>query len=416
MAKPRRRRGKGVKGPKKQPNPKSDAQTPASDGSSPADTSTEAPDDNDDVDDGMTDANEPELPSMPRQMRARSLDPGMAARASKAALAERQVQSSPTRGAEHGMDHPDTDLTPKPVRRQLFPSPNKTQSAPASTHGTAKLQAGGLQPSWVRRSPRLTRTKDVFQVPGLAGAIALTIDGKENLMPEIAVADTTMSMDEFFDMSMAEEMPPPATPQRPSERLQSKTPQRAFGIQISGNASRSPQLHTPKTKQPVNGLERAFLGTVAKNPEDLTPLSRGIHDAVHGDMFHHQMATLTPNRLRKTPKKSSGEKMLMFDFPDLPSLKNSSPSNSDDDLLFSVPFSELPTDILQTDASLFSTDGAMPSSPPPRYSAMDFDAQPFEDWGQLQEEHGVKSSYMDFDHNGSDDITATPRRSPRNRD
>jgi hypothetical protein len=418
----RKRGGKGAAKPPKKlngpPNPRSDAPTPASDDSSPADTSTEAPDgyDQDDdlqgLDDEMTDNNEPQLPPMPRQMRANSLGPNAQGlrRAQTAQLSQRQVQSSPTKGTEHDLDHTEADLTPKPLRRQLFPSPNKPLSAPGSTHGSVQAQRLELLPSFVRRSPRLTKTKDVFQVPGIAGAVALTADGKENVLPE-AFVDHAMSLDDLFDMVEDEPILPPSTPQRRSERLTSKTPQRSFGNELSSNALRSPGLRTPKAKQAQHPVATALLGSVVKDVADMTPFTRNVHEALHGQYI---LETLTPQRLKKTNKRVSPPKNVAFEFPDLPSLQGSSPSNNDN--FFNVNFSELPTDI-QTDLSMFSTDAPMPSSPPTFFQFINSDGEndhTIDDWGQVQDQHGVKSAY---NGHGDNDIGSgqTPRRSPRNK-
>lgn len=409
------------------PTAKSDAPTPASDESSPADTSTEAPDgeDNDEdmqgMDNSQADSNEPQLPPMPRHMRASSVGPGTRAVNNRAALSQRQIQSSPTKGAEHTDDQAEADLTPKPLRRQLFPSPNKSLGAPFSAHGSSEKLKAGLMA--VRRSPRITKTKDVFQVPGIAGAVALTVDGKENIMPDAALIEDSVFA-EFFNSDMhdpepePEAMPPPSTPHRRSERLMSKTPQRSFGDQLSDNVRRSPHDRTPLPKQTADAITRALLGSVAKNPEDMTPMTREVHNAIYGN---HPIETLTPNRLRRPPPRSPN-KNVTFDFPDvpaLPSLSGSSPSVRNDDPHFSVDFSELPTDILQTDMTMpFSTDAPMPSSPPGGFDSMDFSIHhdsTFDDWGQLHEEHGGKTTYPDPTDMGNN-VPMTPRRSARKRE
>lgn len=410
----RRRNAKGSKATKKpdQPNPRSDAPTPASDDSSPADT--DAPDyDNDEYmqdsnggDDETTDNNEPQLPFISREMRASSADPPAQGlrRATKAAQQQRRVQSSPTRGGNSEADPIEVDLTPKPLRRQLFPSPDKVPGAPGSGSGPSPPKSGGLLPSFVRRSPRLTKTKDVFQIPGVAGVVALTADGKENVLPELDMEHSFMSIDDLFNYDGTEQMLPPTTPMRRSERLLSRTPQRGFGAEVSSNVQRSPTFRTPKLKQAQHPITAALLGTAVKDMTNLTPFTRSIQEALNGP--------LTPAK-DKSSRRSTPRKTVGFDFPDLPSLKGSSPSSND--AIFNINFSELPTDI-QTDMSMFSTDAAMPSSPPNFMHFIDSDGhgdQGIDDWNNGGVEHSEKSAYPDPSEMGLAP-TGTPRRSPRN--
>lgn len=394
-----------------QPNARSDAPTPASDDSSPADT--DAPDyDNDedmqDVnggDDEATDNSEPQLPSMHREMRASSADPPAQGlrRATKAAQQQRRVQSSPTRGGNSEADPVDMDLTPRPLRRQLFPSPDKIPSAPGSGSGPSPPKSGPLLPSFVRRSPRLTKTKDVFQISGVAGAVALTADGKENVLPELEVEHSLMSIDDLFNYDGNEPMLPPSTPMRRSERLLSKTPQRGFGADMSSNIQRSPTFRTPKSKQAQHPIMAALLGTAVKDMINLTPFTRSIQEALNGP--------LTPKD--KSSRRSTPRKTVGFDFPDLPSLKGSSPSSND--ALFNINFSELPTDI-QTDMSMFSTDAVMPSSPPNFFHFINPDShsdQGLDEWQNTAVQQSETSTYPDPSEMGLAP-TGTPRRSPRN--
>jgi hypothetical protein len=275
----------------------------------------------------------------------------------------------------------------------------------------------------VRRSPRINKTKDVFQVPGIAGAVALTIDGKENFTPDSFMVDSFGSFEDFFDMDMSQPvnepsdalMLPPSTPHRRSERLHSKTPQRAFGDSVSPNAQRTPRK-TPKAKQAENDVIRSLFGSVANKLDNMTPISRSLHEAINAGNWNEE--TLTPNKLRKQPMRNSPNKNVTFDFPDLPSLQGSSPSTRNDDPQFSVNFSELPTDILQTDVTAFSTDAPMPSSPPAGFDTLDFGIHHdsgLDDWTQLQEDHGVKPTYPDPADLGAN-VPLTPRRSGRHRD
>ena len=405
----KRRRGKKAAKKPTQPNPRSDAPTPASEDSSPADTDAHDYENDEDMQDSnggeeeAVDNNEPRLPSMPRDMRASSADPPAQGlrRATKAVQQQRLVQSSPTRGGNSEADPIDADLTPKPLRRQLFPSPDKIPSAPGSGQGNGLPRGGGLLPSFVRRSPRLTRTKDVFQIPGVAGAVAVTADGKENLVPELNIEHSSMSIDDLFDDGGIEAMLPPSTPNRRSERLLSKTPQRGFGADVSSNVQRTPTFRTPKPKQAQHLIAAALLGTVVKDAAEMTPYTLSIQEALNGLSTPAQDGASR----RSTPRKN-----VVFEFPDLPSLKGSSPSSNDP---FSINFSELPTDI-QTDLTMFSTDAAMPSSPPGFFHFInaDGDEGANDGWGQT-EEPSKPSAYPDPTDMGIAP-TGTPRRSPRN--
>lgn len=383
----RKRGGKGTKPPpKKAVNPKSDAPTPASDDSSPADTATEAPDGNDNDqdydgntgDDDNTDGNEPQLPAMPREMRANSAEPtarGLRRAHHKHSQPERRVQSSPgqTRGSE--AEPVEIDLTPKPVRRQLFPSANSQVRSHSIVVQHATI-AGPQLPSFVRRSPRLNKTKDVFQIPGIAGAVAITADGKENM-----IADDMLLSDEMQELfrlpsDMPDDMQPPSTPtpKRRSDRLSAKTPQRQFGLDISPNARRSPSIRTPKLKQ--HPIAHALLGTIKKNVTDMTPFTRSIQEMLEGK--YDETFQLAPNS-KKSSKKSTPNKNVDFDFPDLPSLKDSSPMAGDQ--MFAFNLSELTTEQLQTDIdNIFSTDAPVPSSPPGFYNFVNADVHLLDDW------------------------------------
>ena len=328
------------------------------------------------------DANEPELPPMQRELRASSAEPIVRGlrrvhQVHHQIQPQRQVQSSPgqTRGSE--AEPVEIDLTPNPVRRQLFPSPDNPQirSDPQVLQST---QSTSHVPAFVRRSPRLTKTRDVFQIAGIAGAVAITADGKENMM----IDDGVLMDDEMralFTLPLDSEMPPPPmtpTPQRRSDRLSAKTPQRQFGIELSPNAQRSPTFKTPKQKQHQHPVAHALLGTFKKDIAEMTPFTRSIQEALHGRLDDSLFKT--PGS-RKGSKKPTPDKNANFDFPDLPSLKDSSPMTGDP--MFAFNLSELTTDQLQTEMNdIFSTDAPMPSSPPGFYGFVDEDGQASNDW------------------------------------
>ena len=386
-----------------------------SDESSPADTAPDADGDDNVAEEDTSDSSEPQLPKMPQNMRASSAEPvshGLAHVDAKRPL-PRQVHSSPGHGHGSEAQPVELDLTPKPLRRQLFPTPekNQTRSDPTGSTVFANMITHKL-PAFVRRSPRINKSKDVFQVPGIAGAIAIMADGKENIVPGIAVDET---YDDLFD-GPPEDMPmPPSTPKRRSERIIAKTPQRQFGAVISPNVQQSPAFRTPRLKSAIHPGLAALIGTAKKNgQEDMTPMTRAIQDAWDGNGHTaFDMSFLSPDLQRKTPKRNTPNKHVNFDFPDLPSLNNSSPMTSGQ--IFNMDFSELPTEHLHTDMpDFFNTDITMPSSPP-RWDDLFNDEGHVETTGEwlMSENPGSASRKKKETDPAIDPRLQTPRRSPR---
>ncbi|RMD45117.1 hypothetical protein DV735_g62, partial [Chaetothyriales sp. CBS 134920] len=369
----RRRRGGAKARPVQQKfptNPRSDAPTPMSDESSPAETAADDIDDDNTGEDETSDSNEPQLPMMPQNMRSNLRSSSAAPAIQTRRPFPRQVNSSPARGHGSEADPVEIDLTPKPLRRQLFPSPNKPQTQSDPSQNSTAVHMVTKLPAFVRRSPRLHKTKDVFQIPGVAGAVAITADGKENVIPEVAVED----MDDALLNETVDDGPqPPTTPARRSERILAKTPQRPFGADMSPNVQRTSPFRTPGGRNVSHPALAALIGTAKKNGKDLTPLTKAIQDA-----WDHGGDSLDMDFLnaiaQQTPKKAVPNKTASFDFPDLPSLKGSSPMTSGGQM-FDMALSELPTDQLQTDLpDMFSTDvAAMPSSPPGFYNFLNCD-------------------------------------------
>ena len=341
-------------------------------------------------------SNEPQLPAMPQNMRARSAEPvarGLAKARPNHLPATRQVQSSPGRPRGSEAEPIDIDLTPQPIRRQLFPSPNKShiqiRSDPSGI--TAALKASTVLPNFVRRSPRINKTKNVFQIPGLQGAIALTADGKENMMPEVAVDP---SLDDLFHENIDDYALPPSTPTptRRSERLILKTPQRQFGLDTSPNVQRTPAFRTPKPKTAPHPAAVALLGTVKAGQDlsEMTPFTRMMTETL---TTAYDLEFLGSPELRDWPRKPSPMKNNEFDFPDLPSLNNSSPMHGAP--MFNMNFSELSTDVLHTDHhDPFSTDAPVPSSPPEFMNFINHDGDLDEDghWDGLASEAQANES------------------------
>lgn len=416
---------------------KSDAVSPESDDSSPADTAAEGGDLDDNADgttvngDEGNDDNEPELPPMPRDFRGGSAEP--TSRGLKfhslhhTRHGERQVQSSPARPGNTRNTAVEIDLTPKPIRRQLFPSPqslkNKLDAAAATTFSREVIEL----PTFVRRSPRLNKIRDVFAGP-LETAALVTVDGaeKENLAPVSLLHD---DLDGLFNGDLDDMMPPPSTPtpKRRSERLlfktPGKTPSRDFGDKMSPNVQRTPGAsRTPRdtqsfTKKLLDDIEKA------PNPAEMTPISRLIHDSWEGNRGESLRYSQTPQpgsgRSRRTPAKSTNQDSAdFFDFPDLPSLKGSSPMRAG--LMNALEFSEMTTDHLTTDYNdVFNTDMQMPSSPPQGY----FDYLDGKNdlngsmWAEIEMQDNNHSVYPPVlggsDVHHVDASHGTPRRSPR---
>jgi hypothetical protein len=308
---------------------------------------------------------EPELPPMPRTIRANSAEP--LAKGLRSAFSgynknqnlRRGVQSSPIRiqGSE---DEPiEVDLTPQPLRRQLFPSPDKLDVIAGVSGGGGNTIVATAMPSFVRRSPRFQKTKNMllaFDDPDGAD--------KENIPGTCFSND---GLDDLFDADGVEhELPPPTTPTptRRSERILFKTPGRTPG--------RTPGAELSPNIQRRHPALAALLGT-SKKLSELTPFSRQIAQAMTTETeAHAKSSPMQPpaGRLHRTPKKTTPKHNEAFDFPDLPSLNGNSPISTDPMLQFN--FSELPTDQLHSDLNdVLDTDMTFPSSPPPSFFQYD---------------------------------------------
>ena len=410
-------------------NLKSDAQTPASDDSSPADTSNEAPDTEENENDSsnneefMADDSEPQLPQLPRSYRASSADPGprgLQAR-TRHRPAERQVQSSPGRATGAENMPIEVGLTPKPLRRQLFPSPEKGQVRSDPSPAVASSKASIHLPAFVRRSPRLNKTKDVFSRPGMA--VEITVDGKENAAP---AAPATPALDDGLDHLFEEgpvdvELPPMTpTPKRRSERIllktPSKTPSRQFGSDLPLNADLHPSFRTPKAKVTNHHLMTALLGSVSKDVGLMTPFTRSIHDAMTSDApMAMNLLEEEQAHVRCATRKNTPNKAINFDFPDLPSLKNSSPLSSDQLINFNL--SEMTTDQLNSEFNdPFNTNSTLPSSPPAGlFTFLDTENGDMSAmWDEMIDTTGGdQAAYPDPTATGIKANSGQPRRSPR---
>ena len=355
---------------------KSDSQTAASDASSPSDTATDAAHPQEGDHDGEEDTagetvdagdayTEPELPPVPKSVHPIVADSTINTAASGPNSVvpvnhpQRSSVSSPARTHDSEAEPIEIDPTPQPLQRQLFSSPRKIlsrESDAASRSGTTSRPLSDL-PNFVRRSPRINKTRDAMDCPKTPGKAP----EKENRIP---VRSGESGLDDVFNDGNDDIQPQPTTPTptRRSGRIllktPSKTPSRRPGSSYSPNTRRShPASQEGTDRHPAAA---ALLGS-NKNVAEMTPFTRQIHqllsDAPHQQSQSSPSAPPSNYRRRIADENSSGDQM---DYPDLPSLKNSSPLSHS---YAHINFSELTTDRLQTDFNHF-TDLHMPSSPP----------------------------------------------------
>lgn len=385
------------------------------------------------VNDEPTDDNEPQLPPMPASFRAGSAEPVSRIFRSLGSRPNlRQVQSSPTRDHQH-KSSVEIDITPKPLRRQLFPSPGSAKTQINLTASTTTSERRTLLPSFVRRSPRLNKTRDALAGPLEATAIvSVDGEGKENIAPLPALDD---GLGDYFNMHDDDFLMPPTTPtpKRRSERILLKTPGKTPSHESSMSMSPSARkdfMKTPKNK--THTAASLLINTIQRNldPSEMTPFTRSIHDALNqpGSLGFHSTALEFPQtpqagssaRSKRTYGKNTprSNNQDLFNFPDLPSLNGSSPSAGAN---FGVNFSELTTDQINNPFNdAFSTDMAMPSSPPPGF--FDFlDVKPNDMeglWNEMDQQKNSQHTFSEIDDDGvvvavpKDSITQQ-RRSPK---
>jgi hypothetical protein len=203
------------------------------------------------------------------------------------------------------------------------------------------------------------------------------------------------------------------TPTRRSDRLLFKTPSKT-PTRVPG-ATLSPNVHNSLPKSVRHPAAAALLGT-SKKVEDMTPFSKQIHQIL-SDTATHQLRSSPPGPTvvpRRTPKKASPRNAVDFDFPDLPSLKNSSPMSANQHINFN--FSELTTEQLHMDGP--SSDRPMPSSPPQAFFGF---VDTHDDgmnclWSEI--DFGNGNAFLYPDSMPSPKVTGVStgvRRSPRNK-
>ena len=337
---------------------KSDAPDQGSEGSSPADGATEADMENEDdrqrPDTGVVDAEVPRVHQLATSAESMMTNGNPASVHHLPAGREtRTSQSSPV-GNEglHSHGQPvKMDLTPKPLRRQLFPSPiNRTPTkSQASPSGKDTItQPLSELPNFCRRSPRLNKSTDVL------GNNPRTPE-KEN-----RVSGSTQD-DDLNDLFNDEEdsflLPPQTpTPTRRSGRLKtpSKTPSgrnpRTPGAHTSPNAHRaSHEVKTPK-KDFIMGSNRTL--------EEMTPFTRMIHFEL---IKEHPAKTKTTDEPATRAPENPPAQHSDLEFPDLPDLEGVSPSSRPFDSMHDLDLSSFNTDF----PDIFQTNIQGSGSSPP---------------------------------------------------
>lgn len=312
---------------------KSDAPDPGSEGSSPADGATEAEVEvEDDRQRPTTEVVEPDLPAM--QGRAPSAQPTMSGRdpvsahRPSAGPETRAFQSSPGHSAESQNHLAEVNLTPKPLRRQLFPSPiHKTPATPkgASTQDKIAKPLSEL-PNFCRRSPRLTKSSDVLNTH-------LTTPERTNDENRASWSVRNDGLDDLFnDDEDGFQLPPQTpTPNRRSDRLLLKTPSRV----PSGR-----NVKTPDSRTSSSNAHRA-LQQAAKTPkgdlimgsnrsvEEMTPCTRVIHEHLVAEAAAKKSAAAAAAAAEeesstKTPRYPATQQSDL-NFPDLACMDDMSP-------------------------------------------------------------------------------------------
>ena len=238
--------------------------------------------------------------------------------ASAAAALHRAIQSSPARliGTQHA-PIAIGDLTPKPIRRLLFPSPSQSDSAKLDQAFSSPIAIKG-QAS--QGSPPQTSTfADVEQAD------------KENCPP---IEDENEGLDNLFEEEpQSITRPTTPTPASKSQDPTFKTPK----------ASITPHRVPPKTGDFFSSTAKALLHHPS-TPKRTSSTSVG-----------QPLGEVTPftAHLNQLFSEANDSPSANFDFPSLPSLHNT-PGRADNGYDFSHFDSE----------EFLSTDVPMPSSPP----------------------------------------------------
>ncbi len=341
---------------------KSDAQEQGSEGSSPVDGITEAElkieDDRQRPNGGMT---EPELPPMHR--RATSAEPTTTATNAAhaqhppAGMETRATRSSPVHH-EGSHSHPlQVDPTPKPLRRQLFPSPtNKTHvKSPATSVKDNSSKPLSELPNFCRRSPRLNKSMDVLNPHPRTPEQ----DQKENQVSGWADDDDLNNL--FNDDEDGFQLPPQTpTPTRRSDRLLLKTPNKT----PSHTQLRTPGAHLSPTayraSQNVKTPRKDFIMGSNRTVEEMTPFTRMIHEElIKENAETKRFAEESQTRNSENPPAQQSD----LDFPSLPSVNGMSPMSQQLASISNFDFSGINADF----PDMFRPDQPAMGSPPGGY-------------------------------------------------
>lgn len=257
--------------------------------------------------------------------------------AAAAAALHRAIQSSPARltGAQHTPAIA-ADLTPKPTRRLLFPSPKQSNTAKVAHTFSSSVTANGR--GTVSTVPQLSSDKEDEQAD------------KENCPPMETMEETLNDLFEEEPQSLARPTTPIPSGQSPDHTF--RTPRNASGLHRvppkTGDffsSTAKALLHHPNTPK------RALARSDAQPLGEVTPFTAHLNQLFSDAPSAH------------------------FDFPTLPPLQNT-PGRFDNGYDFS-----------QFDSQDFiSTDVPMPSSPPAWFGVYE---DPIDDSGGLFSDYAL---------------------------
>lgn len=400
-SRPRSQRNAARKG-KKGDTSKSDAPTepassPQDEGSdgaqlSEAEESNERADSQKDNEKSTEDRDEPTLPPIvPPTRTGTENSPRSRSAENMKVTVRRAVKSSPIRPPGSDINGPiEIDLTPKPLRRQLFSSPT---NPPNPRQDSDRSVLTEISSNIVRRSPRLNKTRNVdgflAKIPSPAGKI------QSRLKTPWRQQQPADSLEDLFNASDHDEndcavVPQTPTPTRRSNRLLSRTPSKTPSNPKATNVTLTPSqkhlldmLRTPKGQVQLSQhpAAAALLGQVTENVADMTPFTRQIHEILTDNPA---LPSSSPARAKKARDNRSDT--LALDFLDLPSLQGSSPNHDKGMQVDFSEFTHLNSDGVESGDpmsgvdlnELLSTDVPMPSSPPLTMGGLI-------DWGDLMD-------------------------------
>ena len=224
---------------------------------------------------------------------------------------EQQIGAGQIGAAQNGTgnDGDEPNLTPKPLRRQLFSSPNNKRKSPTSQIYSPN---GGVEgplseiSNPCRRSPRLNKTVDLA---ARRPATPVAID-KENIYPESPLDDG------LHDLFHDEEVDLPALPQTPSpvrrsERILLKTPMK----------TPSRQGHYTPGALPTNASKAG--STARSKAMEPSPITRALNQSMDEWLKLSELGD--PSQHNQTIGLPGSRVQSEFDWSELPALDSSSP-------------------------------------------------------------------------------------------